>query len=494
MKYNIAISGTFNVENYGDLMFPVIFEKALKKRNIDFNLFLFSPEKTCKKASDESVMVYAIDEISKIHAQYPLDAIIVGGGALVHYNKISVKFPDEDVVVPYDICESWYYPIEFATRNNINLIFNSPQIPYQVPEKLKDVTCAAFDNCDYISLRDDTSKQYLIESYGDKKAPNINVFPDSVCCIADLISIDELDELRKNIITFDDKYAIIQFNPQKPQDDDENLVKIINKLKEQNLKVLLLPIGYTHGDDFILEKFNTENNTDCTIIKRKLNIFETAAVLSGCAIYIGSSFHGAITAIAYGKKAISYNYIYPKNKNKEIFHMYEISDFIGETAEEVLTILEKMLSGNLIFNPALDKVLNQVNDYFDNVCCLIKNKTKLKTNNYLSFAKPLINLLHEIVKLENDLTKTCCDLKMQEEYSGNLENIINQHLTEIKHCHEYISNLEKNNLDQDDYIKTIEAQISSLNLELASIKNSIFWKIISPLIYCLTRLKKLLKK
>ena len=31
MKYNIAICGTFNVDNYGDVMFPEVFKRAMKK-------------------------------------------------------------------------------------------------------------------------------------------------------------------------------------------------------------------------------------------------------------------------------------------------------------------------------------------------------------------------------------------------------------------------------------------------------------------------------
>lgn len=36
MEYNIALSGTFDVENYGDLLFPEIFKRAMKKRGLDF--------------------------------------------------------------------------------------------------------------------------------------------------------------------------------------------------------------------------------------------------------------------------------------------------------------------------------------------------------------------------------------------------------------------------------------------------------------------------
>lgn len=298
------------------LCFRLFSKRPWKNAGLILNFFFFLRKEVVKKALDETTTVYAISEIDKIHSEHPLDAVIVGGGALVHYNNISVKFPGEDKIVGYNIGESWYYPIEFSVRNNVKLLFNLPQVPYSFADSLKDITRAAFDCCDYISLRDDMSKQYLIDAYGENP-PKIDVYPDSVCCISELISYDELSQIRNSLISFKDNYAVIQFNPQKPQDDDQFLAKTINRLRAQGLKVVLLPIGYTHSDDLVLKKFNEENQTQCEIIDKKLSILETASVLAGCDIYIGSSFHGAITAMAYGKKAVSYNYIYPKNKIKK---------------------------------------------------------------------------------------------------------------------------------------------------------------------------------
>ena len=42
MKYNIAICGTFNVDNYGDVMFPEVFKRAMKNRGLDFDPLPFS--------------------------------------------------------------------------------------------------------------------------------------------------------------------------------------------------------------------------------------------------------------------------------------------------------------------------------------------------------------------------------------------------------------------------------------------------------------------
>lgn len=478
MKYNIALCGTFNVENYGDLMFPEIFKRALEKRGLQFELFLFSPEKSGKKALDESTVVYSSNEMDKIHAKNPFDAIVIGGGALIHYNKIAVKFPGEKKVTEYDIAESWYYPIEFAVRNNLNLLFNLPQVPFPFSKPFKALTRAAFDCCDYISLRDNISKQYLLDAY-DNNPPKIDVYPDSVCCISDLIKTKELEEIRKSVLSFDDKYAVIQFNPQKPKSDDQYLIKIIDRLKTQGLKVVLLPIGYTHNDDFVLECFNTEYELDCELIHKKLSIMETAAVLSGCNIYIGSSFHGAITAIAYGKKAISYNYIFPKNKNQEIFKMYGISDFVVDDAESVLNLLNDLYEGKITFNPKTADVLSQLNQYFDNLYTMIINHEK-SMRDYHKLVLPVIKTLPELSKLELGRKQLIADLTSQKEYAVKLEGIIKNYIDESNRCNKYISDLEKhyhnlenycqglekNNQEQNDHIKSLEVQIQTVSSQL----------------------------
>ena len=100
-KYHIAITGTFDVENYGDLMFPVVFEKAMKKRGLNFDLFLFSPSRTAKKALDNRTTVYSFQEFEELHKKHHFDALIVGGGAIIHFNSIKVKLPNRDKYEEY---------------------------------------------------------------------------------------------------------------------------------------------------------------------------------------------------------------------------------------------------------------------------------------------------------------------------------------------------------------------------------------------------------
>ena len=124
MKYTIALSGTFDVENYGDLLFPEIFKKAMEKRGLNFELVLFSPDASQEeKALDASITVYPNSQMEEMHRQRPFDAIVVGGGALLQYRKIPVKKPNNQSFSEYRTSDSWVLPTIFALRHNIKILY-----------------------------------------------------------------------------------------------------------------------------------------------------------------------------------------------------------------------------------------------------------------------------------------------------------------------------------------------------------------------------------
>lgn len=421
MKYNIAICGTFNVENYGDVMFPVIFEKAMQKRNLEFDLYLFSPGKKDVDSLAPGAVVYPAREMDAIHKEHPFNAVIIGGGALIHYSKIPVKLSGEDDFVDYNIYDSWYTPIEFAVRNNIKVLFNLPQVPYAFDEVVKNVTKSAIEAVDYITVRDEKSRDFLNDVFEhESEKPIINVFPDSVCCVSELISAEYLSQIRNTLLPFSQKYAVIQFNPQRPEGEDEGLLKVIKRLASEGMKVLFLPLGYTHNDDAVLKEYNSKYGNLCVTLEKKLNIFEMLSVLAGCEIYIGASFHGAISAIAYGNVAISYNYIMPRTKNAEIFDMYKIGDFVAENADQVYDILDGYLSGKKTFSPESETVISDVEKHFDLLLEHIEAKN-VKAHSADKFLYPLVDLLPETVLNFKKGKNLSDELMMTKNHASNLE-------------------------------------------------------------------------
>ncbi len=84
-EWQIAIFGTFDVENYGDLLFPILAEAALSTRLGAVKLHKFSYHE--KSASDWPYTVTSLTELPELACQ--LDAILIGGGFLIRFDKIN---------------------------------------------------------------------------------------------------------------------------------------------------------------------------------------------------------------------------------------------------------------------------------------------------------------------------------------------------------------------------------------------------------------------
>ena len=65
--YRIAQIGTFDLENYGDLLFPIILENELRERLKDLELILFSP--VGGEMPFYGKKVYPIDQIEYHHLE-----------------------------------------------------------------------------------------------------------------------------------------------------------------------------------------------------------------------------------------------------------------------------------------------------------------------------------------------------------------------------------------------------------------------------------------
>ena len=110
-KYNIAFTGVFDIENYGDHLFPLVFREKMKEKGIDCELFLFSPIGDVQQGYQQNYEVYPLYKLQELHRRYHFDAVIVGGGGILHYasgkqllDKNSTEFVD------YKVFETWVIP------------------------------------------------------------------------------------------------------------------------------------------------------------------------------------------------------------------------------------------------------------------------------------------------------------------------------------------------------------------------------------------------
>lgn len=120
-RFRVGIVGTFDVENYGDLLFPLIAERELSQRLGDVEMVVFSYH---ARSTDE--WPYDTVSVTELPALVPtLDALLVGGGFLIRF--------DHDVAPGYTAPAGvhhptgyWLTPALLALQHNVPLVWNAP--------------------------------------------------------------------------------------------------------------------------------------------------------------------------------------------------------------------------------------------------------------------------------------------------------------------------------------------------------------------------------
>ncbi|MFV0395644.1 MAG: polysaccharide pyruvyl transferase family protein [Coprobacillaceae bacterium] len=188
-KVNIAQIGTFDVENYGDLLFPIVFENKLKMAFEVKEFMIFSPLGG-RKPLDNKTYVYPIAELEQMQKKFNFDAFVIGGGDLIRLDKgVSPTYP-----AVYNMAfQLWQEPIMIANRYNIPVIFNCPGVPFPFKDEEKEIVKELLETVDYCSVRNEKSKKHL-EDCGVK---NVIVSPDTIIRIFDVYDKEELSKFEK---------------------------------------------------------------------------------------------------------------------------------------------------------------------------------------------------------------------------------------------------------------------------------------------------------
>ena len=117
-EWQIAIFGTFDVANYGDLLFPIIAEAELTRRLGAIKLHRFSYH--AKSSLHWPYEVTSLTELPQMAEK--LDAVLIGGGFIVRFDKVVAPDygpPTADIHHPTGY---WLTPALIALQHGIPLI------------------------------------------------------------------------------------------------------------------------------------------------------------------------------------------------------------------------------------------------------------------------------------------------------------------------------------------------------------------------------------
>lgn len=368
MNKKVAQIGTFDLENFGDLLFPTVLKEVMRKHQIDVDLF--SPYGGPMPFEEETFVHPIMNLENRILSEH-YSAIVIGGGDLIRIDSFIAQ--DYEKTINNSLL-LWQWPIILAKKYGIPVVFNAPGVPFQFKEHNQRIVKYLIDNVDYVSIRDHTSEQILM----DCGINDVAVVPDTVFYINKIFSTYKLDHIYQKLIKNGtipnlEKYVIFQHNDSMEDNITyrDNLRKTIKNLQLKENNLLFMPIGYVHKDKGFMNNIYSGESANQFFVKNKLTPIEMLSVISHSSGYIGTSMHGAVTSYAFKKPVALINPL-------KLTKLYGVSEMIG--LSDVCTtdpeLLPSIINSNFFTqkNSIKEVIDTQIENHFERIVSIISER------------------------------------------------------------------------------------------------------------------------
>jgi GT2 family glycosyltransferase/polysaccharide pyruvyl transferase WcaK-like protein len=293
--------GTFDVENYGDLLYPLIARHRLAAAGIDITFV--SPVggppvwADCVPTVDPSAVV-----------EDDVDGVLLGGGNIVHAGPAGVDaYRGTGLTALLTYTRLWLKPSEIANARGIPLAWNAPGVPQAISPRAAEVLRWATARAGYLSVRDSPSLLNLRQA---GVAEAVEVVPDSALEVAELWTPAELEEAREALFRaarreVPERWIVIHLNQRYISGPAQSLAERLDRVAERlEATPVLLALGPCHGDDGVARSVGSKMKSGALVIDRPTGLRQIVAGIAGADAYLGSSMHGMITATAFGRPGV----------------------------------------------------------------------------------------------------------------------------------------------------------------------------------------------
>ncbi len=324
-----------DMDNFGDVLYPIIFKNMVEKHGLTSKViplgFLEGPA-----PARSNYFIHGINSVIRSSAQ-DFSHLVIGGGDLLrtdrevlanHYCEIGEqhrkrrlryrfeklllgkrhiakqgtkrreefvrKFMNYSPLGPYILNRRQYSGLR-------SLVYCSCGIPFRFPHDKSSEIKEAFEAASFIYVRDVSSRNKLLEIGVDR---HVEASPDLIVTISDFFDKDAerlkgVELLKKTGIDISRKIICFQSNPQSPEEREELFLQLTSLQKWTGAEIVLLPIGYCHGDDKFLKKL-AKRSFGALKYFGSHSIFDTISVVAACNAFVGTSMHGNIVAFSFG--------------------------------------------------------------------------------------------------------------------------------------------------------------------------------------------------
>ena len=334
----ISHLGTFDVENYGDLLYPIVFSHLLKK-HASLNVQHYSPLPV-KAPQDAGFETDSITALFTPNAQ--AHTIVIGGGDILrtdwitfasHYStnshssynglrrsigplnalnySLRTKVPRGKPAaffasrfrrhrLNYSAVGPFLIDSETLPRGS-SISYLSCGVPHEFTPTESESVKRIFNQASFIYLRDEQCAEKLRRAGVER---DIHVAPDLAITLSDQFDKEAQITRGREILSAigiksEISFLCFQCKPY-PGFSEEEIVSELKRYQERtNSPVVLLPTGYCHGDAQFLQRLARRSGGSLKYAN-VTSIADILSVIAASDLFIGTSLHGNITAASYG--------------------------------------------------------------------------------------------------------------------------------------------------------------------------------------------------
>lgn len=273
MVVRIGMVGTFDVANFGDLLFPLVAQAELARRLGAVEIVPYS-----YNARSANRWPFDVRPLECLPAEVgSLQLLLVGGGDIVRFDHlVALDYVPGSPAIHHPT-GFWLAPIFLAHTARVPVAWNAPGVPGEVPSWGRILVRAGIAVSSYTSVRDEASRARLTRAAPDAE---VAVVPDSGFNAAMLLPDPPPSS----------DYLVVQSRPQSVQ----WIARIRHLLRDDRVQFVIAPVGPATNDP-VRPPAHLPPGTS---FRHPDDPGEMLALISGSRGVVGPSLHLTIAALS----------------------------------------------------------------------------------------------------------------------------------------------------------------------------------------------------
>lgn len=366
----LAVWGTFDLENYGDMLFPWIAREELGRRIPGASIRAFSPmgpgapNRFVTGEAVEALGPWDPTRLARLAAE--LDLVLIGPGEIAHDG-------DRELAPHYGMSSEEAERRAFSRyfleglgpelERECPVVWHAVGVPRELRGRRADALAEILEARPYLSVRDEASRERL-RAIGVRR--EIEVVPDPAILLPRVLPADALAERRERLreegALPQGPYLAVQGNGRSVPLAAAVWEALRGLLMDLEAVPVLVETGPIHGDARFadaLERLLPGHGS-----RMAGGAADVAATIAGAEGFVGVSLHGTVTAFAYGRPAVILGWG-GESKLRGLAETIEAPETWVEEPDEIPVAFEKAAGRDP--GAIMERLVDRVDRHFDRI-------------------------------------------------------------------------------------------------------------------------------